>query len=91
MPEGTYRFPKGFLWGTATAAHQVEGQNENNNWSVWENEPGRVFQGQKAGTCLRLVERALERRPRKSGAGRAEFPPLLDRVEPYPTHTRHLE
>jgi len=49
MPEGTYRFPKGFLWGTATAAHQVEGQNENNNWSVWENEPGRVFQGQKAG------------------------------------------
>ena len=49
MPEGTYRFPKGFLWGTATAAHQVEGQNENNNWFAWENEPGRIFQGQQAG------------------------------------------
>lgn len=49
MPEGTYRFPKGFLWGTATAAHQVEGQNDNNNWSAWENDPGRIFQGQKAG------------------------------------------
>ncbi|MCC7512776.1 MAG: family 1 glycosylhydrolase, partial [Anaerolineae bacterium] len=22
-----YHFPKGFLWGTATAAHQVEGNN----------------------------------------------------------------
>ncbi len=49
MPEGTYRFPKGFLWGTATAAHQVEGQNDNNNWFAWENDPGRIFQGQKAG------------------------------------------
>ena len=49
MPEGTYRFPKGFLWGTATAAHQVEGQNENNNWTSWESEAGRIFEGQKAG------------------------------------------
>ena len=22
-----HEFPKGFLWGTATAAHQVEGNN----------------------------------------------------------------
>ena len=51
MPEGTYRFPKGFLWGTATAAHQVEGQNENNNWSAWESEPRRIFQGQQAGAA----------------------------------------
>lgn len=28
-------FPKGFLWGTATAAHQVEGNNYN-DWSEWE-------------------------------------------------------
>jgi beta-glucosidase len=31
------KFPKGFLWGAATAAHQVEGDNYN-NWSVWEKE-----------------------------------------------------
>jgi len=49
MAEATYKFPKGFLWGTATAAHQVEGQSENNNWYAWENEPGRIHQGQKAG------------------------------------------
>ena len=29
-------FPKKFIWGTATAAHQVEG-NCTNNWSEFEN------------------------------------------------------
>ena len=29
-------FPMEFSWGTATAAHQVEGNNTNNNWYQWE-------------------------------------------------------
>lgn len=29
------KFPKDFLWGSATSAHQVEGGNKN-NWSEWE-------------------------------------------------------
>ena len=29
------RFPKKFLWGAATSAHQVEG-GTHNQWSVWE-------------------------------------------------------
>ncbi len=33
-------FPDGFLWGTATAAHQVEGGNWNNDWWAWEHAPG---------------------------------------------------
>jgi beta-glucosidase len=33
-------FPDTFLWGTATAAHQVEGGNSNNDWWVWEHTPG---------------------------------------------------
>jgi beta-glucosidase len=49
MPDAIYHFPQGFLWGTATAAHQVEGGNTNKNWYAWENEPGRIFQGQKCG------------------------------------------
>jgi beta-glucosidase len=49
LPEATYQFPEGFLWGTATAAHQVEGQNTANNWSDWEAEPGRIINGDKAG------------------------------------------
>ncbi|HEX5365763.1 MAG TPA: family 1 glycosylhydrolase [Acidimicrobiales bacterium] len=34
------RFPDGFLWGTATAAHQVEGGNWNNDWWAWEHAAG---------------------------------------------------
>jgi beta-glucosidase len=34
------KFPEGFVWGTATAAHQVEGGNWNNDWWAWEHAPG---------------------------------------------------
>ena len=37
------QFPKDFLWGTATAAHQVEGNNVNCDlWSL-EHMPGSIF------------------------------------------------
>ncbi len=36
MPTASFHFPKGFLWGTATSSHQVEGGNTNNNWYKWE-------------------------------------------------------
>jgi beta-glucosidase len=42
------QFPTGFCWGTATASHQVEGQNTNNNWHTWE-QAGRVYRRQTAG------------------------------------------
>ena len=32
-------FPDGFVWGAATAAHQVEGGNWNNDWWAWEHHP----------------------------------------------------
>jgi beta-glucosidase len=43
------RFPPGFLWGTATAAHQVEGGNTNNQWWDWEQQPGRIWNGDRSG------------------------------------------
>jgi beta-glucosidase len=36
----TYTFPDGFVWGTATAAHQVEGGTWNNDWWAFEHTPG---------------------------------------------------
>ena len=33
-------FPDGFLWGTATAAHQIEGGNTNNDWWKFEHTEG---------------------------------------------------
>jgi beta-glucosidase len=48
MIEAIYLFPKGFLWGTATSSHQVEGQNKNNDWWEWEQEPGRILEGHRS-------------------------------------------
>ena len=38
-------FPKKFLWGASTAAHQVEGANHN-QWSVWELENAKTLAAQ---------------------------------------------
>jgi beta-glucosidase len=43
------KMPPGFLWGAATAAHQNEGDNHNNQWSVWEEQPNRIYAGQRCG------------------------------------------
>ena len=37
------QFPKGFRWGTATAAHQVEGNNINSDFWVLEHLPETIF------------------------------------------------
>ena len=38
-------FPQGFLWGTSSAAHQVEGDNRNCDWWEWEQKPGKIANG----------------------------------------------
>jgi len=39
------QFPKGFLWGTAQGAHEVEGGLVRSDWWVWEQTPGHVAGG----------------------------------------------
>lgn len=43
------QFPAGFLWGVSTAAHQVEGNNDN-QWAAWE-KAGRI----KSGDCCGIA------------------------------------
>ncbi|MEO0325329.1 MAG: family 1 glycosylhydrolase [Myxococcota bacterium] len=40
--------PPGFLWGTATSSHQVEGHTDN-DWTDWESQPGRIHDGTRSG------------------------------------------
>lgn len=42
-------FPIGFLWGTATSSHQIEGGNTNNDWYKWETDPKRIARLQAGG------------------------------------------
>jgi beta-glucosidase len=62
-----HQFPRKFLWGCATAAHQVEGQNVN-DWWRWEKTPGHIYQNQPvdracdwwAGRYIEDFDRAAE-------------------------------
>lgn len=54
------RFPDGFLFGSATAAHQVEGGCLNDHWSDWEREPGRIHDGSNADVACDHYRRFAE-------------------------------
>src|SRR6266403_3636124 len=43
------KFPTGFLWGAATAAHQVEGNNTTSDWWAWEHSVRRENQLRQEG------------------------------------------
>src|SRR3984957_8988430 len=45
------RFPHGFLWGAATAGHQVEGGNVNADLWPMEGAPNSSFNEPSGGTC----------------------------------------
>jgi beta-glucosidase len=45
------RFPTDFILGTATAAHQVEGNNVNNDWWLLENAPGTLVREPSLDAC----------------------------------------
>ncbi|MEK7637226.1 MAG: glycoside hydrolase family 1 protein [Patescibacteria group bacterium] len=51
-------FPTNFLWGAATSAHQVEGNNHN-DWTEWE-KLGRVKNGEQSGRAAGHYERFAE-------------------------------
>ena len=87
MIRAIHTFPRGFLWGTATSSHQVEGNNSNNDWWIWEQEQGRIMQGHKSGkACDWLGGRWQEDLDRAAEGGQNAHRLSIEwsRVEPSP-------
>ena len=74
-------FPPGFTWGTATAAHQIEGGNSNNDWWAFEHTPGSGC-SEPSGDCCDSWNRWEEDADLR-GCARARQLPLLGGVEPH--------
>src|SRR5262245_61823681 len=78
-------FPKGFLWGVATSAHQVEGGNTNNSWYAWERS-GHIHTGESAGLACDWWEHAERDFDLAQGMGLNALRLSLEwsRIEPQP-------
>jgi len=78
-------FPEGFLWGVSTSAHQVEGENHNNQWSAWE-AAGRIKSGDRCGRACEWwtnAERDFDL-AREMGINAMRISVEWSRIEPQP-------
>jgi beta-glucosidase len=85
-PEATFHFPDGFKWGVATAAHQVEGDNVNNDWWAWEQEEGHIQEGHQSKKACNWWESAEGDfdRAAKLGLNAMRLSVEWSRIEPRP-------
>ena len=83
MTEPAAAFPTGFLWGAATASHQVEGNNVNNHYWEWEHAPHSPF-AEPSGDAVDHYHRWREDLDLLAGAGLTAFRFSLEwsRIEP---------
>jgi beta-glucosidase len=79
----TQAFPEGFRWGTATAAHQIEGGNVNNDWWDWEHDPSSNTV-EPSGDCCDSYHRYEEDHAIVAGLGLDNYRFSLEwsRIEP---------
>ncbi len=49
-------FPENFLWGSASSAHQIEGNNTGNQWWRWEEKSSHIADGSRSGRACRHYE-----------------------------------
>ncbi len=80
-----FTFPEGFLWGTATAAHQVEGGNVYNDVWLMEHVPGTDF-AEPSGDAIDHYHRYREDIALLAGLGFNMYRFSLEwsRIEPEP-------
>jgi beta-glucosidase len=88
IPETDLQFPPGFYWGAATAAHQVEGGNTNNDWWRWEQGPGRIADASRSGPACEQYVRFREDIAllAEMGHNAHRFSVEWSRIEPRPGH-----
>jgi len=87
-------FPEDFVWGTATAAHQVEGGNTNNQWYRWEHSTDRegrprILHGHRSENAVEHWDRFREdirRMKEELGATSYRFSLEWSRLEPVEGH-----
>ncbi|MFV0317232.1 MAG: glycoside hydrolase family 1 protein [Microthrixaceae bacterium] len=86
----TLRFPDGFEWSTATAAHQIEGGNTNNDWWVWEHTEDAPTTESSGDACdsWQRWERDVDL-VRDLGVGSYRFSVEWSRLEPAPGEWSH--
>ncbi len=80
----TRNFPDNFLWGAATAAHQVEGNNLNNDW--WQLEQAAVGYIDGSGDALDSYHRYREDMQLLADSGLTTYRFSIEwaRIEPVP-------
>jgi beta-glucosidase len=81
--EEPFRFPPGFLWGAATAAHQVEGDNRASDWWRFEQAGKLPFRSGDACRHYELFERDFDL-ARTLGHNSHRFSIEWSRIEPRP-------
>ncbi|HTL11238.1 MAG TPA: glycoside hydrolase family 1 protein [Bdellovibrionota bacterium] len=78
------KFPAGFRWCVATAAHQVEGYNVDSDWWAFEQQPGSIKTGEVSGPACdhwnRVVEDSLLMK--SIGVGQYRFSVEWAKIEP---------
>ncbi len=87
---GDVEFPANFVWGTATAAHQVEGDMPANNWTWWEDQTDkhgrpRIHGGARSGKAVEHFSRYAEdiqRMRDELGVDSYRFSVAWSRIEP---------
>ncbi len=86
MLNRSLRFPPDFLWGVATAAHQNEGNNTNNDFWAWEQVADHIADGICSGSACDWWNRAEEDFDRAASLGLKTLRLSVEwsRIEPRP-------